>query len=67
MSDRSGFTEEQKQYLEGFLSGLARKLAIGGPTPQPAAGVASALPERPEDIHRLAQDRFPRRRPQAGA
>jgi ferredoxin-nitrite reductase len=58
MSDRSGFTEEQKQYLEGFLSGLARKLAIGGPTPQPAAGVASALPERSEDIHRLAQDRF---------
>jgi len=56
MSDGSGFTEEQKQYLEGFLSGLARKLAVG--TPQPAAGVASALPERPEDIHRLAQDRF---------
>src|SRR5471030_2789364 len=62
MSDEPGFTAEQKQYLEGFLSGLGRKLAVGAsagvPTHQPAAGVAAGLPERPEDIHRAAQDRF---------
>ncbi|HUH84140.1 MAG TPA: NirA family protein [Stellaceae bacterium] len=44
----SGFTEEQKQYLEGFLGGLlARRVT-------PAAMPPAALPS---DCHRLAQDR----------
>ena len=59
MIDGPGFTAEQKQYLEGFLSGLKQKLAAaGGLTVGPAAGAAAGLPEGPEDIHRVAQDRF---------
>jgi ferredoxin-nitrite reductase len=46
-----GFTDEQKQYLDGFLSGVAARR--GGSAPAP---VASAAAER--DIHRAAQDRF---------
>ncbi len=30
MSDGPGLTAEQKQYLEGFLSGLKQKLATAG-------------------------------------
>jgi hypothetical protein len=59
MSDQ--FTPEQKQYLEGFFSGL---LARGGGAGAalPAAGAAAdareAPPAGPETIHRAAQDRF---------
>jgi len=54
MSDGMGFTAEQKQYLEGFLSGLGRKIAVpGGAIAAPAAAV-----DGPEDIHRVAQARF---------
>ncbi|HLI20753.1 MAG TPA: NirA family protein, partial [Stellaceae bacterium] len=46
----SGFTEEQKQYLDGFLRGIAG--ARGGAlTPAPAV-------DPTPDIHRAAQDRF---------
>jgi ferredoxin-nitrite reductase len=47
-----GFTDEQKQYLDGFLSGIA---ARRGSVPVPAT-VASSAGE--SDIHRAAQDRF---------
>src|SRR5438270_9687867 len=61
MSDAPGFTAEQKQYLEGFLSGLGRRQAPATPSGlagQPTTASAARLPERPEEIHRLAQDRF---------
>jgi ferredoxin-nitrite reductase len=48
MSAESGFTEEQKQYLEGFLGGVLAKRA---------AQVASPPPTSAADIHRAAQDR----------
>jgi ferredoxin-nitrite reductase len=47
MDDKNGLSEEQKQYLEGFLGGLVAK-----------RGVAPATASGPADIHRLAQDRF---------
>ena len=49
----SDFTDEQKQYLDGFLSGIAARR--GGATPAPAAVAGVA---RESDIHRAAQDRF---------
>jgi ferredoxin-nitrite reductase len=51
MSDAAGFSDEQKQYLEGFLSGIAARR--GGAPVSPAA-VFSTTP----DLHRAAQDRF---------
>lgn len=47
MDGNGGFTEEQKQYLEGFLGGVMAKRAV--PVAPPAAV--------PADIHRAAQDR----------
>jgi ferredoxin-nitrite reductase len=49
MSD-PGFTDEQKQYLDGFLRGIAAQR--GGAMPLPPAASPAA------DIHRAAQDRF---------
>jgi len=46
-SDNEGFTEEQKQYLDAFLRGIAAR-----------AGGAPAGDSAPSDIHRAAQDRF---------
>jgi ferredoxin-nitrite reductase len=50
MADQ-GFTAEQKQYLEGFLSGVAARRGEAAPA---VAAAAMAAP----DIHRAAQDRF---------
>ena len=49
MIDGTDFTEEQKQYLDGFLRGVAAR-----------RGVPSADADAPaaSDIHRAAQDRF---------
>ena len=48
----AGLSEEQKRYLEGFMSGIAAKRA---PSQEAAAPpVEHASP----DIHRQAQDRF---------
>jgi ferredoxin-nitrite reductase len=54
------FTEEQKQYLQGFVSGqTAARAAQGLPPLFPAAGTAGAsVPAGPEAIHYRAQDRF---------
>jgi len=49
----SSFTDEQKQYLDGFLSGIAARRGGGAPAP-----AAVAVPAMPGDIHRAAQDRF---------
>jgi ferredoxin-nitrite reductase len=51
MTDQS-FTEEQKQYLDGFLSGVAARRG-GGAAPSLASDASA-----PIDIHRAAQDRF---------
>jgi ferredoxin-nitrite reductase len=48
--DPAGFTEEQKQYLEGFLGGVLAKRAAQGVSAPPTAAP-------PSDIHRAAQDR----------
>ncbi len=51
-----GFTDEQKQYLDGFLSGIAtRRGGAAAPVATPG-GVATVAAET--DIHRVAQDRF---------
>jgi ferredoxin-nitrite reductase len=47
----SDFTDEQKQYLDGFLSGLAARR--GGLAAPPVAAASMQT-----DIHRAAQDRF---------
>ncbi len=47
--DGPGFTDEQKQYLEAFLRGIAAR--HGG-------GAAPGDGETPTDIHRAAQERF---------
>src|SRR5438067_13905058 len=58
MPDSPGFTEDQKQYLEGFIAGVASKRGIGLPN-----GAASPTPvdaetaSGPDAIHRAAQDR----------
>jgi ferredoxin-nitrite reductase len=49
MTDR-GFTEEQKQYLDGFLSGIAARRGGAPNLAAPRAGGGI-------DIHRMAQDR----------
>ena len=53
MDQGAGFTDEQKQYLEGFLSGIATRR---GSLPMPAFAATAA--ETASDIHRAAQDRF---------
>src|SRR5438270_11921437 len=64
MPENPGFTEDQKQYLEGFIAGLAKKRGIAlpngaaPPAPDPAATASEpASGNDPTLIHRLAQDR----------
>jgi ferredoxin-nitrite reductase len=64
MPENSGFTEDQKQYLEGFIAGLAKKRGIAlpngaaSPASDPAATASEPAPGNdPTVIHRLAQDR----------
>jgi ferredoxin-nitrite reductase len=58
MSAPDTFTEEQKQYLQGFVSGQAAARAAQGLLPLfPSAGAAAAGPAGPEAIHHRAQDR----------
>ena len=53
--DAPGFTEEQKQYLQGFASGIGLKRSLH----VLPSGPAVPTPPAPEqDIHRRAQDRF---------
>src|SRR3954467_5558915 len=69
MSDtKDSFSEEQKQYLQGFMagSGVAGSLVslptfastIGSAGPQASASSGADPPARPEDVHAHAQDRF---------
>jgi ferredoxin-nitrite reductase len=65
MPENPGFTEDQKQYLEGFIAGLAKKRGIalpnGAAAPaaiSPTADPTEAAPsDDPTLIHRFAQDR----------
>src|SRR4029077_20555002 len=63
MPQDPGFTEDQKQYLEGFIAGIAKKHAISVPN---GAAVATTAPPDASDapgasdptaIHIAAQDR----------
>src|SRR5437867_5008018 len=63
MPQDAAFTEDQKQYLEGFIAGIARKSGMAVPNQAaeaaPASGPASAAPPPadPNAIHVAAQDR----------
>src|SRR5947207_8680679 len=61
MPENPSFTEDQKQYLEGFIAAIAKKRGIAlpnGAAAQPAAAQVDAEPTNdPTVIHRLAQDR----------
>lgn len=60
MSADLGFTEDQKQYLEGFIAGIANKRGISLPkvTPQDElAGAANPYSGDPMEPHYAAQDR----------
>src|SRR5947208_5320766 len=65
MPGNPGFTEDQKQYLEGFIAGIAKKRGIALPNDAAAQPAAQPIAEStdsppindPTVIHRLAQDR----------
>ena len=57
MPDDRGFTDDQKQYLEGFLAGIASKRGIGLPNGAASAQAATDPAAGPDAIHRAAQDR----------
>jgi ferredoxin-nitrite reductase len=63
MPQDPGFTEDQKQYLEGFVAALARKhgMALPNGSAAPAStlsnGLASLHSSDPSAIHIAAQDR----------
>jgi ferredoxin-nitrite reductase len=58
--DDPGFSEEQKQYLQGLAQGLAAARAARGMPPAgvPAAAADGNDPARPEKMHFDAQNRF---------
>jgi len=58
MPQDPGFTDEQKQYLEGFIAGIAKKHGIAVPNGA-AMGAAAGTPDAsdPTAIHIAAQDR----------
>ena len=63
MPQDPAFTEDQKQYLEGFIAGIAKKRAMSMPnaapvaTPAPPEGTAAPSASDPNAIHVAAQDR----------
>jgi ferredoxin-nitrite reductase len=63
MPREPAFTEDQKQYLEGFIAGIARKSGISVPNeaaqavPAPIAAADPARPGDPSALHVAAQDR----------
>ena len=54
MAADAGFTEDQKQYLEAFIAGIANKRGISLPSGAPASGLPTGDPMA---IHYEAQDR----------
>src|SRR5947207_6538275 len=63
MPQEPAFTEDKKQYLEGFIAGVARKSGISmpnetaPPVPITAARRGLPLPSDPTASHIAAQDR----------
>jgi ferredoxin-nitrite reductase len=61
MPENPAFTEDQKQYLEGFIAGIAQRRGMplpNGAAPDDAPGLAEVAPTNdPILIHRAAQDR----------
>ncbi len=58
MTVSTEFTDEQKNYLQGFVSGLeARRAAQGLPPLAPGKASSGGAPSGPEAIHHQAQDR----------
>ena len=57
MPEHPSFTDDQKQYLEGFIAGIASKRGIA--LPNEAASAPHPAPPScdPPDMHRAAQDR----------
>jgi ferredoxin-nitrite reductase len=58
MTGADGFTEEQKQYLEGFLGGVIARRMAQGALPLSSVPAAATSTAAPTDVHRAAQDRF---------
>jgi ferredoxin-nitrite reductase len=56
MASEQGFTDEQKQYLEGFIAAIANKRGMGLPAAA-ASGGGNPYPGDPMAIHYEAQDR----------
>jgi ferredoxin-nitrite reductase len=56
MASEQGFTDEQKQYLEGFITAIANKRGMGFPAATAAVG-GNPYPGDPMAIHYEAQDR----------
>ena len=57
MGELADFTEEQKQYLQGYASGLIARRGSAGLAPLPGKPAAPQTLAGPESIHRAAQDR----------
>ncbi len=63
MPQEPAFTEDQKQYLEGFIAGIARKSGMSVPNeaahsvPAAVGGADAPSPSDPAAIHVAAQDR----------
>src|ERR1700735_5270942 len=57
MAENTGFNEEQKQYLEGFIAAIASKRGIAVPNGASPASAANPYPGDPMAIHYEAQDR----------
>ena len=57
MADDDGFSEDQKQYLEAFILGIAGRRGITGASPTASSAVANLYPADPMAIHYEAQDR----------
>jgi ferredoxin-nitrite reductase len=57
MADDHGFTEDQKQYLEAFILGIAGRHGIAGASRAGASAAANPYSAEPIALHYEAQDR----------
>jgi ferredoxin-nitrite reductase len=57
MADDHGFSEDQKQYLEAFILGIAGRHGLSGTNPAASSTVVNPYPADPMAIHYEAQDR----------
>jgi ferredoxin-nitrite reductase len=57
MADDHGFSEDQKQYLEAFILGIAGRHGLSGTNPAASSTAVNPYPADPMAIHYEAQDR----------